>query len=357
MAEPRPDLASLRPERVCLIKPSSLGDVVHALPVLSALRVRWPGASLSWVVNRGLRGLLDGHPHLDEVIPFDRASVGFGPRGLLAFGRFLADLRRRRFDLTIDLQGLLRSGIMTAATGAPVRVGLAEAREGATRFYTHRIASPVGATHAVEKLMAVAAALGGEAAPRFAVASSAEDRSWAAGVLAPWPAPRLVLNLGARWITKRWPPASFAAVARRAALERGAALIAVGSPEDRPLVEELAAALGPLPLLDLCGRTTLPRLTALLGATDCVLSNDTGPLHLAAAAGARVVGVFTCTSPAKTGPYGPNAEAVASRMWCAASCVKSCGRMECMTELQPERVWGAVRAQLDAGWSQRSSVA
>ena len=133
------DLATLRPDRVCLIKPSSLGDVVHALPVLSALRTLWPQAHLAWVVNRGLRGLLDGHPQLDEVIAFDRASVGLGPRGLAAFLRFAADLRRRRFDLAIDLQGLFRSGVMTAATGAKVRVGLSTAREGAAHFYTHRI--------------------------------------------------------------------------------------------------------------------------------------------------------------------------------------------------------------------------
>src|SRR3954469_6828777 len=93
------DLATLPPRRVCLIKPSSLGDVVHALPVLSALRAAWPEAHLAWVVNRGLRGLLDGHPDLDEVIPFDRASVGLGPRGLKAFARFGSELRRREFDL------------------------------------------------------------------------------------------------------------------------------------------------------------------------------------------------------------------------------------------------------------------
>src|SRR5262249_24568819 len=123
----RADLPDVNPERVCLIKPSSLGDIVHALPVLSSLRGRWPKAHIAWVVNRGLRGLLDGHPLLDEVIPFDRGRLGFGPRGLLTFARFLRDLRRRRFDLVIDLQGLLRSGIMTAGTGAPVRVGMAEA--------------------------------------------------------------------------------------------------------------------------------------------------------------------------------------------------------------------------------------
>ena len=137
-------LRGLEPQRVCLIKPSSLGDVVHALPVLSSLRERWPHAHLAWVVNRGLRGLLDGHPDLDEVIPFDRSQVRWNIGGIASISRFLLDLRRRRFDLAIDLQGLLRSGLMALATGATVRVGLADAREG-SRTLLHgsgRVARP-----------------------------------------------------------------------------------------------------------------------------------------------------------------------------------------------------------------------
>ncbi len=348
------DLATLRPERVCLIKPSSLGDVVHALPVLSALRSLWPEAHLAWVVNRGLRGLLDGHPHLDEVIPFDRGSVGPGPRGVSAFLRFATDLRRGRYDLAIDLQGLLRSGLMTIATGAKVRVGLASAREGAIHLYTHRIPS-TSATHAVDKLMEVARAFGGDPRPTFVPSISAEDRAWAAGVLQAVPSPRLIVNVGARWLTKRWPPAKFAAVAALAARDRGAGIVAVGAPEDAPLVAELIERLGATRVLDLTGRTNLSRLAAVMEAADCVLSNDTGPLHLGAATGVPVVGVYTCTLPARTGPYGPQARSVASRIWCAGSCVKRCDRMECMDELSSDRVWSAVRDQLDLGRARRAS--
>ncbi len=181
MARSDNDLRTLRPERICLIKPSSLGDVVHALPVLSALRDRWPSSHIAWVVNRGLRGLVEGHPYLDQVIPFDRAAARINPKGLREIGRFLTELRAERFDLTIDLQGLLRSGLMTAATGAPVRVGLASAREGAPRFYTDRIATSPDRPHAVDRLLAVAAAFGADVAmPRFQVALTEEHRHWAA---------------------------------------------------------------------------------------------------------------------------------------------------------------------------------
>ncbi len=358
MPEPLADLRSLRPERVCIIKPSSLGDVVHALPVLSALRALWPGSEMTWVVNSSLRGLLDGHPQLDRVIAFDRSRARLGLDGLAMMTRFLASLRRERFDLAIDLQGLLRSGLMALATGARVRVGLADAREGAARFYTHRILSPGPDTHAVDRLLRVAEALGASIAePRFVVAVGEADRRWARAALAEVARPALVLNLGARWLTKRWPPEHFAEVARRAVDARGAGLVAVGSPEDRPLVEALRARLPGVPLLDLSGRTSLPQLAALAAEADLFLSNDTGPLHLAAAAGARVVGVYTCTSPGRTGPYGPNAAAVQSCVWCAPSFLKTCPRLECLVELSPDRVWPTVSAGLEGRESVRPSAA
>ncbi len=349
---PRPDLRALRPARVCVIKPSALGDVVNAFTCLSALRAHWPAASFTWVINKSLLGLVEGHPQIDAVVTYDRARAGIGARGILGFGRFLGELRRPGFDLTIDLQGLLRSGIMTAATGAAVRVGLADAREGATFFYTHRVAPPGGLNeaHAVDRLLAVSAAFGADVpGPGAALAVGEADRAWARQALVGVARPTLGLNLGARWETKRWPPGHFAEVARRAVQTRGAGLFAVGAPEDRPLVEELTARLAPIPVRDLCGMTTLPQLAALAAGADVLLSNDTGPLHLAAAAGTRVVGVYTCTSPALNGPCGPHALAVMSRVACAGSYHVRCPRLlECMDELAPDRVWPAVLAQLDA---------
>ena len=341
-------LRGLRPDRVCLIKPSSLGDVVHALPVLASLRTLWPKAQIAWVVNRGLRSLLDGNPDLDEVIPFDRSRMKASPRGIVSISRFLLDLRRRRFDLAVDLQGLLRSGLMARATGAPIRVALADCREGSRHFATHLVPSPAPESHAVDRLLKVAEAFGADISqPRFRVALGPIDLEWAKTALESVPRPRLAINVGARWLTKRWPPEHFAEVARRAVHERGAGLVLVGAPEDAPLVDQLKAALGPIESLNLCGITTLPQLAAVATEVDVFLSNDTGPLHLAAATGTRVVGVYTCTSPARTGPYGTNAVAVTSCVWCAPSFVKTCPRLECMAELTPEKVWRAVASQLD----------
>jgi heptosyltransferase-1 len=343
-------LATIEPERVCIIKPSAMGDILHALPILPALRARWPSAHLSWVVSRPFSELLEGHPDLDELIVFYRGRRGWDREKLLGMAGLLSRIRRSRFDLAIDLQGLLRSAMMVAATGAKVRVGMADAREGARWFYTHHVDAPRLGLHAVDRVLRVARAFGaGDSAAHFRLPIPEEARRWAARVVGDVPRPRVVLNVGARWATKRWPPAHFAAIGRLAHRRYGAGLIAVGSAADRPLVDALIGELATTPVLDLCGRTRLSEFAALSQEVDLVVSNDTGPLHLAAAAGARVVGIYTCTSPELTGPCGETAIAVRTGVDCAASFRKSCRRLDCMTELQPARVWSAVVRQLEAG--------
>src|SRR6185437_6486901 len=129
----------------------------------------------------------------------------------------------------------------------------------------------------------------------------------------------------------------FAEIGRRAISEFGAGLIAVGASEDQPLVDALTHHIAPLRILDLCGQTRLPQLAALGREADLMISNDTGPLHLAAAAGARVLGLYTCTDPKLTGPIGSRVATVRSHVWCSPSFRKTCNRLECMTELNPDR--------------------
>jgi lipopolysaccharide heptosyltransferase I len=357
MTEVPSPLARLEPARICIIKPSSLGDIVHALPILAALRARWPAAHIAWVVNRPFRELLEGHPALDELIVHDRTARRGDFLGLAATAALFRKLSRSRFDLTIDLQGLLRSGLMTAATRSPVRVGLADAREGATWFYTDKVDASRLHLHAVERTQRVAAAFGARMPePQFDVPISADDARWAREIFAPLPAPRIVLNVGARWLTKRWPPEHFAALARRLVATYQAGLIAVGSASDRPFVQAVQAQIAPFEALDLCGKTNLHQLAALSAEADLFISNDTGPLHLAAAAGARVIGIYTCTNPVLTGPFGPRATTVQTGIWCKCSLKKTCERMDCMSELTPERVWPGVQKQVELAMSTRGAV-
>lgn len=336
--------------RIALIKPSSLGDIVHSLPVLTALRHRYPLATITWIVNRAYEPLLHGHPDLDATLAFDRnAARGGMCRFLSNHARFLRACRAQQFDLVIDLQGLLRSGLITAVCGARRRVGLSDAREGARCFYTDvlHVADPTG-LHAVDRYWLVAEALGVGARPKqFRLPIQTMERVWALERLQGCPRPWLAFAVGARWMTKRWPPESFATLARKAQDRFGGTALFVGSAEDAPLSQRTSAHLTG-PHVDLTGKTTLPRLTALLSVADAMVANDTGPLHLAAALGRPVVAPYTCTRARMTGPYasGPTPGVVETRVWCQGSLLKRCSRLDCMAELTPERLWPVLQGIL-----------
>jgi heptosyltransferase I len=331
---------------IALIKPSALGDIVHSLPVLTALRERYPAAHIAWVINRGFAALLEGHPDLDETIAFDRKAMcaGLGKTVLTSLS-FLAQLRKQRFDLVIDLQGLLRTGMMTLATGARRRVGLASAREGAALAYTDRIAIPAD-MHAIDRYWRVVEALGVTTKNiRFTVPIVPAALQWALAQLHDLPRPWLMLGVGARWLTKRWPTEHFAALARRAQERFGGTAVFVGGPDEMPLAQQAAAALTG-PVRDLTGCTSLPQLAAVLSVADMMLANDTGPLHLAVALGRPVVAPFLCTRVVLTGPYGRPGSAVETTVHCAGSLLKKCDRLECMSELTPARLWPLVEEVL-----------
>jgi heptosyltransferase I len=345
-------LCDLVPERIALIKPSALGDIVHSLPVLSALRQRYRGAHIAWVVNRSYAELLRGHPDLDTILPFDR---GASRAGLLTaacnYGGFFWGFRKQHFDLVIDLQGLFRSGLMTIASGAARRVGLSSAREGASVFYTDVIHVPEYATlHAVDRYWLVVAGLGAGHLPKhFQLPLPESERRWAAAQLRDCPRPWMALGVGSRWRTKRWPPEHFAALARRALEYAGGTILFVGGREETPLARVAAERInrkGQSPFVDFTGRTTLPQLVALLASVDLMVANDTGPLHLAAALGRPVVAPYTCTRVLRNGPYGAAAGAVETRVWCQGSYRKHCGRLDCMAELTPDRLWPVLEGAL-----------
>jgi lipopolysaccharide heptosyltransferase I len=337
----RPPLAEYEARRIALLKPSALGDIVHSLPVLTALRRRFPRAHITWVVNRSYEPLLAGHPDLDATLAFDRGARRRGWwAAVTTWCGFLRRLRRQQFDLLVDLQGLFRSGLMTAASGAARRVGLGSAREGATWFYTDVVpVADFGALHAVERYWLVAAALGvGHLQRQFRLPPFPEAGRWADQTLRSYPRPWLALGPGSRWPSKRWPPAHFAELAGRAHAAFGGTVILVGGRDEVVLGREVATRLRG-PVLDLTGGTSLPQLAALLARADVVLANDTGPLHLAAALGRPVVAPYTCTKVRLTGPYGAEGGVVESRVWCQGSYLKRCARLECMDELTPDRLW------------------
>jgi ADP-heptose:LPS heptosyltransferase len=178
---------------------------------------------------------------------------------------------------------------------------------------------------------------------------------WALAQLDGAPRPWLMVGVGARWQTKRWPTAHFAALLQQAQQRFGGTAVLVGGPDEIMPAHDTARRLRG-PLRNLTGRTTLPQLAAVLQLADVMIANDTGPLHLAAALGRPVVAPFTCTQVRLTGPYGQPASAVETQMWCRGSLRKTCDRLECMSELTPARLWPLVEEVL-ATWQSKHRCA
>lgn len=338
-------LETLEVRRICVIKPSALGDVVQALPLLPVLHERFPNARIDWVINQELADLLVGHPHLHELLPFHRRGTA------RQYLHLLHDLRERQYDLVFDLQGLMRSGLMAAATGAPLRVGLETSREGAG-FACHLTIPQTGkVTPAFRRYWRIAEELGiGDRPPQTIVHTADSDRAWATSELRVLSGPILAIHPGARWMTKRWPVEKFAVVANKAMRQYGFSVVILGSKAEMPVANELQTLLQGFvsrkTVLNLTGQTSLKQLAAVLSVVDVVLTNDSGPMHLAAGLGKSVLGVFTCTSPVTSGPPGGQHELVATQVSCAASYKKQCphsGRSHlcCMDELSTERVSAA----------------
>jgi lipopolysaccharide heptosyltransferase I len=307
-----------RSPRIAIIKLSSLGDVVHALPVAHALRRALPSAHLTWVVEAREYAILRDHPDLDAVVPVDTRlwrRLIWRPAGarevLGKVGRLRERIRRASFDVAIDLQGLLKSGLLTAYTGAPLRIGFSagRCRERWNALFTNRrVTPPDSARHVVEQYLALLAPLGIEPGPaefHVPVPAAAERRIEELlvkeGVK---PGDRLVaINPGAGHPQKRWSVARFGALAERLATEAGARLLLLWGPDEAHMAREISLAL-PGNSAILAPPTDLGELTALLKRCRLMIANDTGPLHLAAALGTPSLGLYGPTRAERNGPYG-----------------------------------------------------
>jgi heptosyltransferase-1 len=300
---------------IAIVKLSSLGDVVHALPVAATLRARLPAARLSWIVERREARVLTGHPALDEIVTVDTRGWRRA-RSLAALVEAIGELsavagrlRRGRIDVALDLQGLLKSGLLAALTRAPLRLGFTArtCREPLSALGTNRRVPRAAGRHVVEEYLALLAPLGiGEPVMEFrlpshpAAEASVNEFFTAAGLK---PRDRVVvLNPGAGRPGKRWPPEQFRALARRL-VETGARVVVVWGPGEDVAARTIAEG-GPGRQVVLAPPTDLDELIATLRRASLVVAGDTGPLHLAAALGTPCVGIYGPTAARRNGPWG-----------------------------------------------------
>jgi heptosyltransferase-1 len=336
------------PRRILIVKPSSLGDIVHALPTLTALRETFPSAQIHWLVKEQWAALLERVEGLSKVWP-----IRPGLRGWLSI---FPVLRSAGFDCVVDLQGLFRSGAVAWLTGAERRVGFQNAREGSPVFYTDRITIPTLDMHAVDRYLLLAEALGAKVASRgvlaFGLKSRPEDRQAVADLLQQhglssrerW----IAVNPAARWPTKCWPVESFAVAADRLQEEAAGRVVLIGGPEDRQTAQQVAGLMSRAPV-DLTGKTPVGLLPALLESAAVVLTNDSGPMHIAAAVGTPVVALFGPTSALRTGPYGRGHIVLQQKLPCSPCFSRTCRNrveLECLRNISTDRAVAAVQDRL-----------
>jgi lipopolysaccharide heptosyltransferase I len=296
-------------KNILIIKPSSLGDIVLALPALTALRKSFPDARISWLVRPEYAPILENHPHLSEIICFDRnlfAQCWHSPAAFRALVGFIKYLRGNQFDAVFDFQGLFRTGLFARLTGCSSRFGMAGARELAHIFYTHKIPQDKTCIHLVDYFLKMVGAAGvSDTSVEFILPQSYQAADSVKQLLTEHKAEcdnYAVFIPGAARENKRWPIERFGRLADEIASQFALSVVAVGSSAEGGYVEGLRRDSN-VPIANLAGKTNLGGLVELLRGTRVVVSNDTGPGHIAAALGVPMVMIFGPTNPARVHPY------------------------------------------------------
>jgi heptosyltransferase-1 len=342
--------------KILILKPSSLGDVIQALPVLRLLKRHHRDAEVFWWIDAALAPLIEGDPDLAGVVRFERKRWG-KPRHWPEMLRSVRWLRAQKFDLVIDLQCLLRSGAFAWLARGKFLAGLDEVREGARGFYDLAVPRRSFHTHAVDWYLSVLPPLGVPVHNNFQWLP--ERPEIAAEVERKWPEANsklktqnsklILLQPGARWKNKRWPANHFAGLVRQIAGKFPDARFAIlGDRGDQPLGEVISQA-APERCLNLCGATSLPEMIEWLRRCDLMITNDTGPMHVAAALGKPLVALFGPTEPRRTGPYGQIENVLRLDLPCSPCLSSRCHfekPEECLRALPPALVFERVQKLL-----------
>jgi len=336
--------------KILILKPSSLGDIVQALPVLRLLKRHYRDAAIYWWVETGNAPLLEGDPDLAGVVLFDRERWA-RPWHWGDIWKCVHELRQHRFDLVLDLQALARSAAVGWLARGKLFVGLHDVRELAPGYYDISVPRPTPQTHAVDwyletlRVLDVPVRFDFEWMPRRAGVADEVARLWNLNG-----SPIVALLPGARWENKRWPAGHFARLVSELGTRRSSMRFAIlGAKGDAPLAQLIVSA-APERCLDLTGRTSLVQTVEVLRASSAVVTNDTGPMHMAAALDKPVIALFGPTNPRRTGPYGQIDRALQRRDLPCIPCMKDfCSYREyiaCLRGLTPERVADEVMARL-----------
>lgn len=318
--------------KLLIVKPSSLGDIIHSLPFLNAISNKFPKAKIDWVISDTFASVLDGHPNINRLWSLNLSDWKKPSKAFTTAAEILKlrkNLKAQNYDITIDLQGLLRSGLITSFTKSPVRVGFLEARECSTSFYTDKVEGGLN-VHAVDRYLMIAEALG----------APAEEASFNM-LYEDYPLPfsdYAVIVPGARWVSKIWPSENFGTLASLLPIKT----VIVGSSADTALADIVEKhAMGNA--VNLVGKTSLKELAGIIRNSRLMITNDSGPMHIASAFNVPVYALFGPTSPGLTGPYGKGHTILKTEIECAPCFKRKCTDLRCLDAITLSDVLDAIK--------------
>ena len=342
--------------KILILKPSSLGDIVLSLPVLRLLKSHLPDTEIYWWVETTFAPLLADDPDLDGIVLFDRQRWK-SPVTWTEPIRSVRSMRRMKFDWVIDLQALARSAIFGWFANGDFFIGLDDSREWASGFYDLAVRRPSSSLHAADWYLQVLRALDVPVHSNFTwlplrplVANEMRSK---------WKMDQhrwIALQPGARWPTKRWPAEHFSEVVRQFGSRHPDFRFAVlGSQADQALAETICRA-DPKRCVDLAGKISLPEMIEWIRACEVMVTNDTGPMHVATAIGKPLVALLGPTNPLRTGPYQRPEDVMQLELPCVPCMSSRCNNpkeMECLREIVPSKVVEAIEKRVN----QRSGLA
>ena len=340
--------------RILMVRLSSIGDLVHTLPVLSALRRRFPDATIDWLVETRHRDVLLSNPYVNELVEVDtfrwRKRL-FSPATWSEIAAAVSEIRKRDYDVVLDLQGTIKSSVAARLAKSARHIGFATSalkEKAAGLFYSERVGLDASPPHVIDRHLRLLSALDIASVERdFPIVVPDEmDEAAAAKLEALGLSDYVILNSGAAWVTKRWDPEKFGTLAAAIAEEWNLPSLVLWGPgeEDiaRRIVETSSAS------ATLAPPTGIRDVIPYIRRARLFVSGDTGPMHLASACGVPVLGIFGPTDPAQNGPFGSGDEVVRKNVPCGPCYKHRCpgyGTV-CMTSIEVSDVLEAVRRRL-----------
>ncbi len=340
---------------ILIVKLSAIGDVIHTFPALNAVRKQYPDAHITWLVEEAASSLIEGHTALNRVLVSKRKSWIKGIAGhsyldnIREACSFIKELRDTKYDIILDFQALLKSGILIGLAKGKRKIGFDKGmqhQEHSYIFLNERVPPVDMEIHALTRGMMLLEAIGISSNDiEYNIYISDQDRKKADDLLQQHEKKEyktiVAINPVAKWETKLWDNAKFAKLADNLIKQYNAKVFFTGSAEDRELILDIISRMKGK-TYSLAGRTTLKTLAAIFEKTDFIISTDTGPMHMAAAVGTPVIALFGPTAPWRTGPFGIDHQIIRADLECSPCFKRQCKTIDCMKQISVEQVLNGV---------------